>query len=92
MCLYHEYAVRDWDTAQEGDFTPPVTYGPEQSPGAKSPSLWTALLERMAALAECPLQEVVDVTTEDIAAPDHSLSWLSLAGKARLVRGLDLER
>lgn len=90
MCLYHEYAVHDWDTTQEGDFTPPITYGPEQSPDAKSQTLWTALLERMAVLVECPLQEVVDVITEDIVTPDHSLAWLSLAGKARLVKGLNL--
>jgi hypothetical protein len=90
MCLYHEYATHDWETTLEGDFAPPITQGPEQSPAAKAQSLWTALLERMADLVQCPLSEVVDVITEDIMAPDHSLAWLSLAGKARLVRGLDL--
>lgn len=92
MCLYHEYATNDWDTATiEGAFMPPVTQGPEQDPQTKPRTLFSTLLERMAELIQCPLQEVVGRIVEDVEVHDHSLAWLSLANKARLVQGLDVE-
>jgi hypothetical protein len=92
MCLYHDHAIHDWDTnAPEGDFMPPITQGPERNPDLKLRSLYTTLLERMAELMESPLEEVVGRINEHIEATDHSLAWLSLSGKARLIQGLDLD-
>ena len=93
MCLYHDHAQHDWDTRREiaGDFMPPVTEGPARNPVTRQRSLYTTLLDRLAELVGCPLSEVVSRILDDVEMPDHSLAWLSLAGKERLIQGLDLE-
>lgn len=93
MCLYHDHALHDWNVtnATRGDFMPPVTEGPAQNPARKKRSLYTTLLERLAELVDCSLSEVVGRIINDVQAPGHSLAWLGLAGKERLVKGLDLE-
>jgi len=92
MCLYHDHALHDWDLSALGsDFKPPVTQGPALNPETVQPSLYTTLLVRLAKLVGCSLSEIVGRIVQDIAQPDHSLARLSLAGKERLVRGLDLE-
>ncbi|KAF2793324.1 hypothetical protein K505DRAFT_277146 [Melanomma pulvis-pyrius CBS 109.77] len=93
MCLYHDHTIHDWDTANVdvGDFMPPVTQGPAQNPVTRRRSLYTTLLERLAELIDCPPSEVVSRIIHDIEVPDHSLAWLDLRGKERLVQGLDLE-
>ena len=89
--LYHAHGTHDWDTETEEDLMPPITQGPQPNPEMKQRSLFTTLLERMAELIRCPLEEVVGSILEDTEIPDHSLAWLSLANKARLLKGLDLE-
>ncbi|KAF2653879.1 hypothetical protein K491DRAFT_497864 [Lophiostoma macrostomum CBS 122681] len=92
MCLYHDHGIHDWDTnVPEGEFMPPITEGPERNPDSKPRTLYTTLLERMADLMESPLDEVVSRINEDVETADHSLAWLSLSSKARLIQGLDLD-
>lgn len=91
--FYHDHAIRDWDISNwiEGDFKPPLTQGPERGPAMAQRSLFTTLLERLAELAECPLEEIRGRIEEDVEVSDHSLAWLDLKGKARLIQGSDLE-
>lgn len=101
--LYHDHATHDWflesvmegvwqgDGADLAEVKPPVTQGPHRDPAKKERSLWTTLLERLADLASCPLEEVKGRIEDDVEPPDHSLAWLDLAGKARLMEGKDLD-
>ncbi|KAF2264521.1 hypothetical protein CC78DRAFT_228927 [Lojkania enalia] len=91
MCLYHEHTAHDWEREPETDFQPPITQGPHQDPETKPITLFTLLQERLAELRDCPLQDVVGSIEDETDIPDHPLSWLSLAGKARLIQGLNLE-
>lgn len=70
---------------------PPITQGPEQDPKTRLRSLFTTLLERLAELRGCSLEEVAGSTKSAVEAPNHSLAWIDLAEKARLIQGLDLE-
>jgi hypothetical protein len=91
MLLYHEHAIQDWDTdVPDGDFMPPITEGPAKDPETKQRPLYTMLLEHMASLVPCPLGEVVSRIAEGTEDPTHSLAGLDMAGKARLLQGLDL--
>ncbi|KAF2691033.1 hypothetical protein K458DRAFT_438741 [Lentithecium fluviatile CBS 122367] len=91
--LYHDHATHDWDmeNLDGGGVKPPVTQGPQRDPARRQRSLWTVLLERLAELVECPLEEVRGRIEEGCEAKDHSLAMLGLWGKERLVSGLDME-
>ncbi|KAF2447448.1 hypothetical protein P171DRAFT_354920 [Karstenula rhodostoma CBS 690.94] len=91
--FYHDHAIHDWFLEAglqgvEGIGMPPVTQGPRK--GVRERSLWTTLLERMAGLMACPLENVRGAIEEDAAPHDHDLAWLDLEGKASLMRGEDL--
>ncbi|KAJ4296497.1 hypothetical protein N0V90_006542 [Kalmusia sp. IMI 367209] len=92
--FYHEHAIRDWfvESVMEGveGFLPPVTQGPHADSMKKEKNLWTALLEKVAELTECPLGNVRGAIEEDAAPEDHSLAFLNLCGKATLMKGEDL--
>ncbi|KAF2189706.1 hypothetical protein K469DRAFT_747728 [Zopfia rhizophila CBS 207.26] len=90
MCLYHDNAQHGWGT-QEENFQPPVTQGPAKNPVTKPRTLYTTLLERLAELYDCPLEEAVTLIEDDTDIPDHPLSCIGLWGKARLLKGLNLE-
>jgi hypothetical protein len=75
----------------EGGIKPPVTYGPRRDPGNIERTMWTVLLERLSELIGCPLEEVKDRIEDGCAVLDHSLAMLSLYGKERLIKGLDME-
>ncbi|KAF9740606.1 hypothetical protein PMIN06_000333 [Paraphaeosphaeria minitans] len=91
--FYHEYAIHDWlvDLVHEGDKSvamPPVTQGPRK--GTREKSLWTTLLERVATLMQCPLENVRGAIEEDAAPHNHGLAWLDLKGKEALMSGEDV--
>ncbi|KAL1607751.1 hypothetical protein SLS60_002687 [Paraconiothyrium brasiliense] len=95
MNFYHDHALHDWflesmmeGVQVEGLGMPPVTQGPRRA--VKERSLWTTLLECMAELTECPLENVMGAIEEDAAAHNHSLAWLDLQGKETLMTGEDL--
>ena len=90
--LYHDHATHDWDVDAlgQGAIKPPVTQGPRRRPGGGERSLWTTLLERLSELVDCPLSEVRRRIEDGCEATDHSLANLSLYGKERLVKGLDM--
>ncbi|KAF1840685.1 uncharacterized protein K460DRAFT_190917 [Cucurbitaria berberidis CBS 394.84] len=91
---YHDHGTHDWDWPCWGDgvgeFEPPRTQGPHKEPGANGRSLFTTLLERLAELMGCPLEEVESKIEQNTDKKDHSLAYLDLMGKARLLGGLDL--
>jgi hypothetical protein len=90
--LYHERGTHDWDWpcwgTGKGEFEPPRTQGPKRDMGR---SLWTGMLERMAELEGCLLAELRSRVEERTDKKDHELAYLSLSGKARLVRGEGVE-
>ncbi|CAA9958725.1 hypothetical protein PTMSG1_02264 [Pyrenophora teres f. maculata] len=92
--FYHNHGIHDWDWpcwgSGKGEFEPPRTQGPklEKGPGR---SLYTTLLERLAELVGCGLGDVRRRIEQDLERSDHSLAYLSLGGKARLLQGRDLE-
>jgi len=93
--VYHDHGTRDWDWpcwgSGPGEFEPPRTHGPERDMGQKSPSLFSTLLERLAKEIGCSLAEVrsrVETSTDD---PNHPLAYLDLEGKARLMRGRNVD-
>lgn len=92
--FYHDHGTHDWEWPCWGDgvgeFEPPRTQGPQRDVGSKGRSLFTTMLKRMAELVECPLQEVRARVEEETAGREHALAFLSLDGKARLIRGLDV--
>jgi hypothetical protein len=49
------------------------------------------MLERMAVLEKCPLVEVRSRVEESTEAKDHILAFLSLEGKARIIRELEVK-
>jgi hypothetical protein len=91
--FYHDHAIHDWFLESvmegvEGMGMPPVTQGPRTN--VKERSLWTTLLERVAELMECPLENVRGAIEEDATPHSHSLAWLDLHGKETLMKGEDL--
>jgi hypothetical protein len=89
--LYHEHGTHDWawpcwGTAK-GEFEPPRTQGPKRE---TERSLWTGMLERMAELEKCPLAELRPRLEERTDKRNHKLAYLSLGGKAKLVKGEDV--
>ncbi|KAH7385808.1 hypothetical protein BKA66DRAFT_569640 [Pyrenochaeta sp. MPI-SDFR-AT-0127] len=92
---YHDYGTHDWDWPcwgkGKGEFEPPRTQGPHKEPGSKGQSLFTAMLERMAELIKCPVEDVRARIEQNTDAKGHSLAYLDLEGKARLMQGLNLE-
>lgn len=92
---YHNHGTHDWDWPcwgnGVGEFEPPRTQGPHEEPGSEKQSLFTALLERMAELIECRVEEVRSRIEQHTDEKSHSLAFLGLEGKARLLQGLDLE-
>ncbi|KAF2706812.1 hypothetical protein K504DRAFT_459230 [Pleomassaria siparia CBS 279.74] len=92
MCLYHDHTIHDWDqNATPEDFMPPVTQGPSRDPNLVMRSLFTTLLDRLAELGDCKVSEIKGRIWEHVQIPDHSLAWLNLYGKERLVSGRDLD-
>ncbi|KAF2120725.1 hypothetical protein BDV96DRAFT_272840 [Lophiotrema nucula] len=90
LCIYHDHSIHDWvmqraDANADPDFQPPITQGPHRDPETKARSLYTTLLERLAELYGCPLQEVISKVEEEVELPDHDLAWLNLHGKARVI-------
>jgi hypothetical protein len=93
--FYHDHGTHDWEWPCWGDgvgeFEPPRTQGPARETDSLGKSLWTGMLERMAELEVCSLAEVRSRVEERTDARYHGLAYLSLAGKARLVKGEDVE-
>jgi hypothetical protein len=91
--FYHDHGTHDWEWPcwgeGKGEFEPPKTQGPHRE--GKGKSLFTSLLERMAECEGCVLEEVRGRVEERTDGKAHGLAWLSLGGKERLVRGLDVE-
>jgi hypothetical protein len=92
--VYHEHGTLDWDWPcwgnGVGEFEPPRTQGPHKKSGNCGRSLFTTLLERMAEVMKCPVEEVRSRTEQHIDMKHHPLAYLDLEGKARLLQGLDL--
>jgi hypothetical protein len=91
MCLYQEFAIHDWDLTEDGGFMPPITHGPTQNLETKQRTLYTKLHERIAELTGWRLNKVAGQILSNVEDHNHSLSWVGLAEKARLIQGLDLE-
>lgn len=93
--FYHDHGTHDWEWPCWGDgvgeFEPPRTSGPQREKGSMMRSLFTSMLERMAELEGCLVGEVRSRIEERTDAKDHSMAFLSLDGKARLIKGLDME-
>lgn len=93
--FYHDHGTHDWEWPclgdAKGEFEPPRTRGPHRDITSKQRTLFTTLLERMAELVGCPLDEVRARVEEHTDEKDHELAYLSLGGKARLIRGLNVE-
>jgi hypothetical protein len=91
--FYVDHGTHDWFWPcwgnSKGEFEPPRTRGPQRE--SMERSLFTTLLERLAELAECTLDEVRAQVEDHTDAQDHSLAFLSLRGKERLIQGLDVE-
>ncbi|RMZ69110.1 hypothetical protein GMOD_00003029 [Pyrenophora seminiperda CCB06] len=91
--FYHDHGIHDWEWpcwgSGKGEFEPPRTQGPQRAAG-KGRSMYTTLLERMAELIGCTLAEVRTRVEQDLERTDHSLAYLSLGGKARLLQGRDI--
>ncbi|UPX10747.1 uncharacterized protein EKO05_0001388 [Ascochyta rabiei] len=89
--FYHDYGTHDWDWPGwgegKGEFNPPRTQGPKKEPGSRGRSLFTTVLERLAECVKCSLDEVRAKMEEQTNDPEHSLSYLNLYGKARLLEG-----
>jgi hypothetical protein len=66
------------------------TLGPERNPGIDQRTLWTTLRERIGELSQFPLHHVQCAIMVDTDGDDHSLAYLDLWGKERLMAGLDL--
>ncbi|KAH7085804.1 hypothetical protein BKA63DRAFT_432269 [Paraphoma chrysanthemicola] len=93
--FYHDHGTHDWEWPcwgdGKGEFEPPRTHGPQREAGSKDRTLFTSMLERMAELEKCPLDEVRARVEERTDSKDHTLAFLSLDGKARLIRGLEAD-
>jgi hypothetical protein len=90
--FYHDHGIHDWywPCSGKGEFEPPRTQGPQREQG-KERSLFTTLLERLSELMECRLEDVRPRVEQHLTATTHLTAHLSLAGKARLLEGLDVE-
>jgi hypothetical protein len=92
--FYHEHGSHDWEWPcwgdGKGEFEPPRTQGPQREGGEEGRSLFTGVLERMAELEKCPLAEVRARVEERTDGRDHELAYLSLGGKASVIRGEDV--
>jgi hypothetical protein len=92
--FYHEHGSHDWEwpcwEEGKGEFEPPRTQGPQREGGKKGRSLFAGVLERMAELEKCPLAEVRARVEERTDGRDHDLAYLSLDGKASIIRGEDV--
>lgn len=93
--LYHDHGTHDWNWPGwgegPGEFNPPRTQGPAREKGSMGRSLFTTLLERMSETMDCPLEEVRTNVERDTESLDHALAYLDLAGKNRLLQGLNIE-
>tara|TARA_R110002003_G_scaffold32_11_gene2031 strand:- start:48122 stop:49081 length:960 start_codon:yes stop_codon:yes gene_type:complete len=93
--FYHDHGNHDWEWPcwgdGKGEFEPPRTQGPQREAGSTGRSLFTSMLERMAELDKCPLDEVRALVEEATDKKGHDLAFLSLDGKARLIRGSNVE-
>jgi hypothetical protein len=89
--FYHDHGTHDWEWPGwgegKGEFNPPRTQGPKKEPGSLGRSLFTTMLERLAECVGCSLDEVRGRIEEQTNDPEHSLSYLNLHGKARLMEG-----
>ncbi|KAI8941424.1 hypothetical protein NX059_002646 [Plenodomus lindquistii] len=90
---YHDHGTLDWEWpcwgTGKGEFEPPRTQGPQRE--GKERSLFTTLLETLSERMGCDMGEVrsrVETVTDDKA---HSLAYLNLEGKAKLLQGLDVK-
>jgi hypothetical protein len=90
--FYLDHATHDWEWPcwgdGKGEFEPPRVRGPQRESMGRS--LFTTLLERLTELVGCTLDEVRARVEAHTDAQDHPLAFLSLAGKERLVQGLDV--
>ncbi|RYN40511.1 hypothetical protein AA0114_g11017 [Alternaria tenuissima] len=88
--FYVDHGTHDWAWpcwgGGKGEFEPPRAHGPQREPG-KGRSLFTTLLERLAECMGCGLGDVRTRVERELETRDHSLAYLSLAGKARLLEG-----
>ncbi|OAK94355.1 hypothetical protein IQ06DRAFT_330071 [Phaeosphaeriaceae sp. SRC1lsM3a] len=95
MNHYLDHGTHDWSHPcwgdEMGEFQPPRTQGPQREEGMKPKTLFTTLLERMAELEGCELEDVRGRVEVRIDTHDHALAYLRLDGKERLLQGLDLE-
>lgn len=92
--IYHDRRTHDWDPSSWNsatDFNPPRTQGPQREAGSKGRSLFTILLERMAELEGCLLEEIKSRIEESTSTKNHELAFLSLVAKMRLIRGLNID-
>jgi hypothetical protein len=94
--FYHEHGTHDWVWPTVGgngvaEFEPPRTQGPQREARGKERSLFTSMLERMAEMEKCGLEEVRGRVEERTDMRDHHLAHLSLGVKERIVGGWDAE-
>jgi hypothetical protein len=89
--FYHDHALHDWEWScrgtGKGEFEPPRTQGPQRE---SVRSLFTTLLERLSELMDCRLEDIRFRVEQHLAVTDHSTANLSLGGKARLLKGMDV--
>lgn len=92
--FYHEYGSHDWHWpcwgTGEGEFEPPRTQGPHKQMGSEK-SLFTTVLECLAEVNKCEVGDVRQRVEQELESAEHSLAWLSLASKQRLLEGKDLK-
>lgn len=95
MNLFLDHQSSDWYPtnwiAGTGSITPPIVQGPRRDPASMERSLTSVLLERLAELTDCPLEEIRGRIRDDVSESRCRLAWLSLSGKARLMKGEDLD-
>jgi hypothetical protein len=87
--FYHDHGTHDWEWpcwgTAKGEFEPPRTQGPQREKRGRS--LFTVLLERLAEVVGCGLEEVRARVERRLEEPNHECAYLSLDGKARLLEG-----
>jgi hypothetical protein len=95
MNHYLDHGIHDWNHPcwgdGEGEFQPPRTQGPQREESTKPRTLFTTLLERMAELEGCELEDIRARIEVRMDSRNHGLAYLRLDGKERLLKGLNLE-
>ncbi len=92
--FYHNQNIDVWHRVDREDGNRELqlskVQGPHQEPGTQSTSFFATMIERMAELADCPLEDVRSRVEQQTDEEGHLLAYLDMKGKARLFQEFDL--